>query len=83
MWCCVYKGFFREARAGLKAEGRSRIAADLERRAGDFPRATQCRDSVPIDVTVRCFSDYPGMAQHPKVLAARHDALTHLDEVPA
>src|SRR3546814_3261121 len=34
-----FERFFAKEMAGLKAEGRYRIFADLERRAGDFPHA--------------------------------------------
>ncbi len=34
-----YQRYFAEAISGLKTEGRYRVFADLERRAGDFPRA--------------------------------------------
>ena len=34
-----YEGFFREEIEGLRREGRYRIFADIERRAGQYPRA--------------------------------------------
>ena len=34
-----YEGFFKKRLDGLRAEGRYRIFADLERRCGRFPRA--------------------------------------------
>ena len=35
-----YETFFREQLANVRREGRHRSFADLERRAGNFPRAT-------------------------------------------
>jgi 5-aminolevulinate synthase len=68
-----YQGFFKQRIAELKAEGRYRIFADLERRAGRFPRAFDHR--LGTEITVWCSNDYLGMGQHPAVLAAMHEAL--------
>ncbi len=71
-----YERFFADAIAGLKAEGRYRVFADLERRAGNFPQAT-FRDSrgAEEDVTVWCSNDYLGMGQNASVLSAMEKAL--------
>ncbi len=70
-----YESFFRKELDGLRREGNYRVFADLQRRAGDFPRATFTQDRERSEVTVWCSNDYLGMGQHPTVLAAMHEAI--------
>jgi 5-aminolevulinate synthase len=70
-----YERFFVDRIADLRNEGRYRVFAELERMAGDFPRARLHRDGVSREVTVWCSTDYLGMGEHPAVLAAMHDVV--------
>lgn len=65
-----YDAFFNDAIGQVKAEGRYRVFAELERHAGDFPHATNYIGEDTSEVTMWCSNDYLGMGQHPKVLAA-------------
>jgi len=64
---------FEDALARLKAEGRYRTFANLERDARRFPFA-QWRppgaENDPREVTVWCSNDYLGMGGHPDVIEA-------------
>ena len=68
-----YNAAFDRALTQIRAEGRYRVFADLERRVGNFPKAFSHR--LQTDVTVWCANDYLGMGQHPTVLKAMSDAI--------
>jgi 5-aminolevulinate synthase len=68
-----FEELFRDRVGALRREGRYRVFADLERRAGAFPRAFEHRTGD--EVTVWCSNDYLGMGQNPLVLAAMHEAI--------
>jgi 5-aminolevulinate synthase len=70
-----FETFFQTKLADVRAEGRYRVFADLERQRGIFPRAKNHTSAGPREVTVWCSNDYLAMGQHPKVIAAMHEAL--------
>jgi len=69
-----YETFFQTELDALKTEGRYRVFADLERKAGDFPRAKH-HGAEQTEITVWCSNDYLGMGQNASVIAAMHEAL--------
>ncbi len=74
-----YRGFFEDAVDALRAEKRYRVFADLERIAGQFPRAIY-RDAADNqrEITIWCSNDYLGMGQNPRVIAAMQDTAAKL-----
>ena len=63
-----YDAIFTESIARLKAAGNYREFTDLERHAGEYPRATN--HSIGRKITIWCNNDYLGMGQHPDVTDA-------------
>jgi len=68
-----YQDFFQSELEVLKEQGNYRHFADLERKAGSFPRAHNF--DIERDVTVWCSNDYLGMGQHPATLIAMKNAI--------
>jgi 5-aminolevulinate synthase len=70
-----YNKEFDKAVRAVKAEGRYRVFADLERKRGEFPNARFHDHNGVRDVTVWCSNDYLGMGQNEHVLSAMHMAV--------
>ena len=70
-----YDRFFRDKLNALKTEGRYRVFADLERKAGRFPEARRHDGDSVSDVTVWCSNDYLGMGQNALVRDAMVEAI--------
>jgi len=73
-----HRQFFRDCLQKKQNEGSYRRFQNIERHAGQFPRATrrgEAHEGVPgkpseQEVTVWCSNDYLGMGQHPEVIRA-------------
>lgn len=59
-----YQGVFAQSLAKLRAEGRYRYFATLERLCGSFPEAIMHTSHGQKRVTVWCSNDYLGLGQH-------------------
>jgi len=70
-----YEDFFKSELDTLRSDGRYRVFADLERKAGQFPLATHRSGPSEKGITVWCSNDYLGMGQHPSVIKAMHEAI--------
>lgn len=66
----TYDHIFSQHLQSLKAEGRYRIFADLERLVGEAPYALWHGPEGEKKVIVWCSNDYLGMSQHPEVTEA-------------
>ncbi|MEZ5897519.1 MAG: 5-aminolevulinate synthase [Parvularculaceae bacterium] len=63
-----YNKAFADAVKAVRAEGRYRVFADIERIRGEFPRAMYYGGGAPRHITVWCSNDYLGMGQNPAVV---------------
>jgi 5-aminolevulinate synthase len=70
-----FDAYFEERLDELRNAGNYRYFADLERYAGQFPRARHHGAAGTRDVTVWCSNDYLGQGQNPVVLDAMQHAL--------
>lgn len=71
-----YNQFFKNSISSIKAEGRYRKFATLERMVGRFPKALfHDAENGSREVTIWCSNDYLGMGQHRVVIDAAKEAL--------
>ncbi len=74
-----YRSIFEDAVDALRQEKRYRVFADIERVAGQFPRAIfrDASDNAR-EITIWCSNDYLGMGQNEKVIRAMQDTAGRL-----
>ena len=71
-----YQQVFAGAISSLRAERRHRVFIELERTAGQCPRATNHANPDKPEVVVWCSNDDLGMGQHKVALDAMTDAIS-------
>ena len=74
-WGMDYEAQFRGAVQKVRAEGRYRVFADLERQVGRYPKARWHRPDGPREVAVWCSNDYLAMGHHEAVLTGATEAV--------
>ncbi|MEZ5757185.1 MAG: 5-aminolevulinate synthase [Emcibacteraceae bacterium] len=70
-----YDQIFSSALSDIKEEGRYRVFMDIERKNGEFPKATWHTENGEKEIVVWCSNDYLGMGQHPDVINAMKEAI--------
>ena len=70
-----FDALFNEQIDQLKSDGNYRYFAELVRKCGKFPRASNHVEGEKRDVTVWCSNDYLGMGQHPLTIDAMCEAV--------
>lgn len=70
-----YARHFKASLDAIRREGRYRVFADVKRHRGEFPAADHMTSNGTRPIVVWCSNDYLGMGQHPKVIAAMHEAI--------
>ena len=73
-----YEAFFSNKLQSLKAEGRYRVFADLERLTGQAPYALYHSENQSRKVIVWCSNDYLNMSHHPDVIKAMTQTIDRL-----
>lgn len=69
-----YQSFFTAALDKLHTEKRYRVFTDIERIAGNFPKAIWHTEEGTHELVIWCSNDYLGMGQHPAVIRAMTEA---------
>ena len=73
-----YSDIFKSSINKLKIEGRYRHFNEIERKAGEHPKASWVKDSKKNDVIVWCSNDYLGMSQNEFVVNSMINAIKRM-----
>ena len=77
-WKSSYNSVFESKLDKIKEEGHYRYFNEIERKAGNFPKAVHHKDGISKEIDVWCSNDYLGMSQNPNVMQSMKMAVDQL-----
>ena len=77
-WKSTYHSIFDQRLQEIKNEGHYRYFNEIERKAGQFPKALHHKDGKTKEIDVWCSNDYLSMSQNEDVMSAMKNAVDQL-----
>ena len=77
-WKSSYNSIFDQKLQEIKNEGHYRYFNEIERKAGQYPKALHHKDGKTKEIDVWCSNDYLSMSQNAEVMSAMKNAVDQL-----
>jgi len=77
-WKSTYHSIFDQRLQEIKNEGHYRYFNEIERKAGQYPKALHHKDGKTKEIDVWCSNDYLSMSQNEDVMSAMKNAVDQL-----
>ena len=77
-WKSSYHSIFDQKLQDIKNEGHYRYFNEIERKAGQYPKALHHKDGKTKEIDVWCSNDYLSMSQNTEVMSAMKNAVDQL-----